>query len=319
MTQYQYVRQETYDHSRSISNTRNLPAQEIQRNENTQPLGLHKKQNANETKSWINHNTDRTFEPVNGGDKSDKNKKKKKKAKGSSICRPLGKAPQLFWFRRDLRLYDNPALLEACMSDAVVIPVFLWSEKEEGPLAAGGATKLWLHHALKSLNQTMNDRLDSQIVFRKTNSCLKELQNLVRETGAQTVVWNDVYEPPLKKRDDYICEALRKSGVSIKRHHSYLLYPPEAVNMESIGMRGLGSVTHFMEACRQSSTKPISLPEDPPSFIPHPTNWPSSQSLNHLDLAKMPRRRDGSIVSIILYIISKYTNKLDGLSLVRLV
>ena len=45
-------------------------------------------------------------------------------------------------FRRDLRIYDNPALVKACSLGVPVIPVFLWNEVEEGPLAAGGATKV---------------------------------------------------------------------------------------------------------------------------------------------------------------------------------
>lgn len=58
---------------------------------------------------------------------------------------PSAAAPVLLWFRRDLRLSDNPALISALKVGAPVIPIFIWSpEEEEGPgvtVAMGGACK----------------------------------------------------------------------------------------------------------------------------------------------------------------------------------
>lgn len=58
---------------------------------------------------------------------------------------PSAAAPVLLWFRRDLRLSDNPALIAALKVGAPIIPIFIWSpEEEEGPgvtVAMGGACK----------------------------------------------------------------------------------------------------------------------------------------------------------------------------------
>lgn len=45
----------------------------------------------------------------------------------------------IVWFRRDLRLYDNPALIAALNSAENVLPVYIWAPEEEvrrrfGPL-----------------------------------------------------------------------------------------------------------------------------------------------------------------------------------------
>lgn len=37
----------------------------------------------------------------------------------------------LVWFRRDLRTYDNPALVAALNSAKRVIPVYVWAPEEE--------------------------------------------------------------------------------------------------------------------------------------------------------------------------------------------
>ena len=62
----------------------------------------------------------------------------------------------VMWFRRDLRLADNPALLAACAADAVV-PLFvvdplLWSR-------AGAVRKAYLRAALSALDGSLGGAL----------------------------------------------------------------------------------------------------------------------------------------------------------------
>ncbi|KAK7498968.1 hypothetical protein BaRGS_00009777 [Batillaria attramentaria] len=176
-----------------------------------------------------------------------KKKKQKKTQQHPGVQRHISSKPVICWLRRDLRLYDNPALVAAYESSAPVILTFFWNEAEEGPLAAGGASKYWLHFALKELNSSIERVYNNQIVFRKVNSSLAEMKSLVSEVGAGTLIMNNLYEPCLKARDDKICKQLESQGVEVKRFHSYLLHEPGSVNTESMGMRGIGSVTHFME------------------------------------------------------------------------
>lgn len=78
-----------------------------------------------------------------------KNRRQRRKAARQQVvglpCTPSAPPPVLLWFRRDLRLCDNPALIASLEFGAPVIPVFIWSpEEEEGPgitLAMGGASK----------------------------------------------------------------------------------------------------------------------------------------------------------------------------------
>ena len=43
----------------------------------------------------------------------------------------------LMWFRRDLRLLDNPALYSACLDADEVIPVYIYCPQEEAPWEPG--------------------------------------------------------------------------------------------------------------------------------------------------------------------------------------
>ena len=60
----------------------------------------------------------------------------------------------IMWFRQDLRVADNPALL-AAQADGAVIPLYLFAPAEEGAWAPGGASRWWLHHSLSRLTEDL--------------------------------------------------------------------------------------------------------------------------------------------------------------------
>lgn len=260
----------------------------------TEDLPVLVKENSLENNQFLNHDSS---SDITGGQES-KSKRKRNKKK-SRVDRPLSNPPVIYWFRRDLRLYDNPALVHAAQSGASVIPIFLWGDAEEGPsktLANGGATKYWLHMALPTLNRDMMDKFNNPIIFRHSSNYLTDILDMVKYSGAKTLIINDVYEPYLKERDDKICKALRSKGIRCERFHSYLLHQPGAIRTESLCMRGMGSVTHFMECCRQSDPEPVGLPVDPPNFLPVGTDRPQSMTVAELGLGRLPKRKDGTEV-----------------------
>ena len=65
----------------------------------------------------------------------------------------------LLWFRQDLRLQDNPALMAALARREAVIPVYVLDDAGDGVWPAGGASRWWLHHALASLDADLRARL----------------------------------------------------------------------------------------------------------------------------------------------------------------
>jgi len=65
----------------------------------------------------------------------------------------------VFWFRRDLRLSDHPGLSSLCKQGCSIVPLFLFSEKEDSPLSQGGAAKWWLKQSLKELDGLLDGKL----------------------------------------------------------------------------------------------------------------------------------------------------------------
>jgi len=129
----------------------------------------------------------------------------------------------LLWFRRDLRLADNPALTEALRVDPV-IPVYIHDPEAGGDWPEGSASRWWLHHSLQALDRSLG-KLGSRLIVRRgpALSCLKQL---VAETGARRVFWNRRYEPSSLACDSHIEQKLQGLGLSVETFNSALLYEP---------------------------------------------------------------------------------------------
>ncbi|MDX1345467.1 MAG: deoxyribodipyrimidine photo-lyase, partial [Sedimenticolaceae bacterium] len=87
----------------------------------------------------------------------------------------------ILWLRRDLRLDDNPALQAAVQECEELIPLYICNPAEETTWAPGAASRWWLHHSLRALDDELRKR-GSRLVIRQGES-LVVLQQLIREEG----------------------------------------------------------------------------------------------------------------------------------------
>ena len=188
--------------------------------------------------------------------------------------------PTLLWLRKDLRLSDHPALLEA-VGRGPVIPVYILDPEGEGDWAPGGASRWWLHQSLESLDTQLR-KLESRLIVRRGPS-LRALLDLVKETGAGAVFWSRCYEPAIEARDKAIRSAMERAGVETRVFASALLFEPEAVRTRTDGPYQV--FTPFWRAC-QAAPKPAA-PLPAPRKIPAPEDWPASLEPAGLEL--LPR------------------------------
>ena len=77
----------------------------------------------------------------------------------------------IVWFRRDLRIDDNPALAAAAR-DGSVLPVFIWCPQEEGQFYPGRVSRWWLKQSLIHLQQSL-ESLGAKLILIKARSTLK--------------------------------------------------------------------------------------------------------------------------------------------------
>lgn len=133
----------------------------------------------------------------------------------------------LVWFRRDLRLADNPALHAALERHERVVCAYIHDPDAEAPWAPGAASRWWLHHALAALDSSLRAR-GAQLVIRQ-GPALTRLRSLVKECGAEAVYWNRLYDPGFVERDRHVKEALRGDGRIAESFNGAVLVEPHAI------------------------------------------------------------------------------------------
>ena len=185
----------------------------------------------------------------------------------------------LVWFRRDLRLGDNPALHAA--KRAQLIPIYIHAPQEDAPWEPGGASRWWLHHSLAAL-ATQLKAAGSRLILR-TGDSLTVLQDLIAETGADAVYLNRLYEPATIARDTRIKSVLAEQGIHYRSFTSALLFEPWQVQTRTGGPYKV--FTPFWQACQR-----LGLPTDiTPGVRSLPTVSRTIRSLAVDDLQLLPR------------------------------
>ena len=127
--------------------------------------------------------------------------------------------PAVMWFRRDLRLGDNPALLEAC-ADGDVLPLFVLDPALWAP--AGPARRSYLAASLRSLAGDLPLAVVSGDPVRR-------VVRAAVEVGAERVHVAADFGPYGRARDLAVERALAEAGVELVRTGSPYAVAPGRV------------------------------------------------------------------------------------------
>ena len=152
----------------------------------------------------------------------------------------------LHWFRKDLRLDDNPALSEAAHDARHDVVPFYASDPEWFARPDIAATRVrFVLAALTELSAAIA-AIGSRLALAHGDPA-ETVVRAARAANADAVYWNDEYEPALRARDDRVEAALRAAGIKVRRFHDRLIVTPGAVQS------GAGTpytvYTPFRKAC----------------------------------------------------------------------
>ena len=125
----------------------------------------------------------------------------------------------VMWFRRDLRLADNPALLEAC-ADGPVLPLFVLDPALWGP--SGPVRRAYLGRSLRALA----DEVPLAVV---RGDPVRRVVLAAREAGADRVHVAADFGPYGRARDEAVERALADAGIELVRTGSPYAVPPGSV------------------------------------------------------------------------------------------
>jgi deoxyribodipyrimidine photo-lyase len=184
----------------------------------------------------------------------------------------------LLWFRRDLRLGDNPALVSAVAAarhnGGRLLPVFVWEPRERRRWSPGAAARWWLWTSLSALDEELRRR-GSRLALGQGDPA-QALPELARAAGAGAVVWAAGLEPDERADDAAVTIALTTAGVeAVIVPSAALLYDPLAIRTRE--GRPYAVFTPYWRACLDRGTPATPLPS--PDSLPPPPVVPATTTL----------------------------------------
>ncbi len=162
------------------------------------------------------------------------------------------------WFRRDLRLQDNPAFVQAC-SHEHVLPIWIDDEDDAQDRKSGSALRLWRHHSLVSLKASLNGNLS---IFQK--SPFDVFSELIQRYKIEGIYWNRCYEPWRISRDTKLKAFLKQQDITTKSFNGSLLWEPWEIN-KADGTPYRVFTPYFKNGCLSAPPprNPMPAPKEP--------------------------------------------------------
>jgi len=182
------------------------------------------------------------------------------------------------WFRQDLRLADNPALIAAIDSCDQVLPVFIDDELPGTISQIGEASRVWLHHSLVALQKSLKECGSSLLICRGEPGNV--LNELAKKFGVEQIFWNRCYDPATRERDQALKQKL--SHLNPQSYLGSLLYEPvSTVKSDATPYRVF---TPYWKNLMHT------LPGEPPLPAPKKISSPKAADLSIDDLNYLPKK-----------------------------
>jgi len=169
--------------------------------------------------------------------------------------------PIIVLFRRDLRVFDNPALHSAANTGRPLICAYIWETEQNREM--GAASKWWLYYSLQSLKSDLN-KIGLNLTVRKGLTS-QALDILIKQTGASSIYWNRRYEIENIETDTEIKSDLTKRGLSVKSFNANLLSEPWSIKTKT-GNYYKVFTPYWREAKKHINTEPLPKPNSALSY-----------------------------------------------------
>jgi deoxyribodipyrimidine photo-lyase len=185
----------------------------------------------------------------------------------------------IHWFRRDLRITDNSALYYACKQSAEIVPVYILSTWKRSHGWTGPNRQEFLCGCLKSLAKNLH-ALGGRLILRAGDP-VEQLCALVKETGAEAIYFNRVYDPYDVALEQRLEAQAAHRFIKIRSYKDLELVGPE--ELMSRDHRPFRIFTHYSRAWHLVD-KPKPLPKISQCVTPRGVDSLDIPTLEHWEL-----------------------------------
>jgi deoxyribodipyrimidine photo-lyase len=137
------------------------------------------------------------------------------------------------WFRRDLRVDDNPAWASATTACDAVVPLFVADQRLLDAAGEHRRHQLWAN--VSALSGELAERCGAPLCVRGGDP-VEVVAAVAAAVGADTVYLNADVSPWARRRDDAVATALGAAGVGVDVSWGTLVHPPGVVLTKAGGV-----------------------------------------------------------------------------------
>ena len=133
----------------------------------------------------------------------------------------------VFWYRRDLRLYDNKGLSKALQSGYKVLPIFIFDKDIIDALPKDDARVNFIYNSLKEIDEKLKEFRSSLLVIN--GKPYEVWQELIEADEIVEVYNNHDYEPYAIQRDTQIQSLLMSKGIEFHSFKDQVIFEKDEV------------------------------------------------------------------------------------------
>ena len=162
------------------------------------------------------------------------------------------------WYRRDLRLYDNPALSLSVSSDTMAAPVFIIPSPYELSRAIPSVQLRFLFKRISELSKEI-ETIGGQLIIRQGEPEV-EIPRLICELNADGLCFSQSLEPSEHACEERVCRAVEAMGAAVFKAPGSSIQSPDKILTAQA--QPFQVFTPYLRKWREN---------DPPTPIPAPT------------------------------------------------
>lgn len=128
----------------------------------------------------------------------------------------------LFWFRRDLRLYDNAGLFEALKHNENVLPVFIFDPQILSRLVSTDLRVPFIHQTVLALKQKL--QIQKSDLWIDYGQPLEVFQKLAKKFQVEAIYLNHDFEPSAIERDQKVQAWSKTQNIQFKTFKDHVIF-----------------------------------------------------------------------------------------------
>ena len=133
----------------------------------------------------------------------------------------------IFWFRRDLRIHDNTAFIQALQSDEPTLAIFIFDETILDQLEEDDPRVSFIYDELKSIDSELKNYGSGIQIFKGTP--INIFKKLFSEYNISKLFFNRDYEPYALTRDKEVTKLCSDYNIEVHSFKGHVIFEPGEV------------------------------------------------------------------------------------------